>query len=133
MHRHAFRALIALAAVLWFATLSAGLVVAPVERGRVQHVVMLWLKEPGNAEARAKLIRASLELQSIPGVLSIAAGAALPSERPLVDDSFDVGVVFVFESAEAMHAYLAHPDHQRTVAEVVAPVVDRMLVYDFVE
>lgn len=128
-----YRILAAAAAVLALAILSMANAPRPTQPGRVQHVVMLWLKEPGNAEARAALIRGSLELAAIPGVISIAAGTPLPSERPQVDDSFDVGVVFVFENAEAMHAYLAHPDHQRAVAEVLAPAVDRMLVYDIVE
>lgn len=101
--------------------------------GQVQHVVVAWLKEPGNAEHRRRLIEASRDLAAIPGVVRVAAGEPLPATRPVEDDTYDVAVVLTFESRAALQAYQVHPQHTRAVAEVLQPLVRRVVVYDFVE
>ncbi len=101
--------------------------------GQIQHVVLCWLKEPGNAEARQRVVEASHTLKSIPGVVAVHAGAPLPSERPVVDDSFDVGVVIVVKDAGALQTYLEHPTHKKAVSEVLGPLSERILIYDILE
>jgi len=101
--------------------------------GAVHHVVVCWLREAGNAEARDRIIRASQDFSDIPGVLSVKAGTMLPSERPIVDSTFDVAIVLVFPDEETMKKYLVHPRHQRAVREILQPLVKKILVYDFVE
>ncbi|HSO06480.1 MAG TPA: Dabb family protein [Pelomicrobium sp.] len=123
-----------LVAVLWLALLGC----APAQQrayapDQVQHVVIAWLKEPGNAEHRRRLIEASRDLAAIPGVVRVAAGEPLPASRPVEDASYDVGVVLTFESRAALEAYQVHPQHKRAVAEVLQPLVRRIVVYDFVE
>jgi len=103
------------------------------QAGRVEHVVLVWLKEPGNAKQRAELIEAVYGLKSIPGIVHAYAGASLQSTRPEVDDSFDVALVFVFRDAAALEAYQTNPQHLKAVAEELAPRAARFLVYDFVE
>ena len=98
----------------------------------VHHFVICWLKDPGNAEQRQQLISASYELASIPGVVSVAAGTAIASDRPVVDGSYDVAILFTFSSSEDLAAYLEHPDHLRATREVLKPLVDRVVIYDFV-
>lgn len=101
--------------------------------GRVQHVVIVWLKEPGNAEHRRRLIEASRGLAAIPGVVRVAAGEPLPKSRPMEDDSYDVAVVFTFESRAALAAYQTHPEHKLATDQVLRPLTRRIVVYDFVE
>ena len=96
----------------------------------VEHVVMCWLKTPGDAAQIEEVLRVSRELATIPGLRSLHAGTALQSERPIVDDSFDVGVVMDFESPEAMDAYLVNPEHVRRVNETLRPLCGRVLVHD---
>ncbi len=103
------------------------------ESGRVAHFVGVWLKEPGNAAQRAELVRAAYGLTSIPGIVYAYAGPALPSTRAEVDDSFDVALVFVFEDAAALSAYLTNPAHLKAVSDVLAPRAAKFQVYDFVE
>lgn len=100
---------------------------------RVNHLVLCWLKDPGNLEHRHRVIEQSRALRAIPGVMEVRAGAVLPSQRSIVDSSFDVGILLSFEDAERMQAYIDHPDHQRMVRERLMPLVERILVYDFVE
>lgn len=101
--------------------------------GAVHHVVVCWLKEAGNKEARQRIIDASNKFSDIPGVLSVRAGTMLPSERPIVDSTFDVAIVLVFPDEKTMKDYLVHPQHQKAVTEILKPLVKKILVYDFVE
>ena len=64
-------------------------------------------------------------------MLQVSAGEPIESDRPIVDDSFDVAITITFASQAAFDAYLAHPDHRRANAEVLAPLVERVVVYDF--
>ena len=56
----------------------------------IQHVVLCWLKEPGNAAHRARIMEVSKTFRSIPGVLEVRVGEVIASDRAIVDDSFDV-------------------------------------------
>lgn len=96
----------------------------------MQHVVLCWLKHPGDQAARRKIIDLSRSFAAIPGVIGVRAGTAVPSQRAIVDDSFDVGIVFTFADRQAMQAYLEHPTHKQAVRDVIAPLTDRIVVYD---
>ncbi len=99
-------------------------------KGKVEHVVLVWLKEPGNTVLIDKLIGVSAEFRDIPGVLSVSAGRPVHSNRPIVDATFDVGFVIEFESVDALQMYEKHPAHVRAVSESLAPHARRVLVYD---
>jgi hypothetical protein len=99
--------------------------------GTVTHVVFIWLKKPGDADTRKSLIESSKALKAIPGVVDVHAGPVLPSTRPVVDSSYDVGVVFTFTDARAMQDYLVNPVHLKLLNEVIKPNADHYKVYDF--
>ena len=101
--------------------------------GSVQHVVLCWLKSPGDETTQRNLIDASYAFKSIPGVVEVYAGNALPSDRDVVDDSFDVGIIIVLESRQALKNYAVHPTHTSAVKELLGPVTKRLLIYDIVE
>lgn len=99
--------------------------------GQVEHVVLVWLKEAGSEAKRGELIDTAKGFQSqIPGIVSVSAGTAVPSSRPVVDDSFDIGLVMRFENKAALDAYEKHPVHVKAVKEVLAPAAKKLLVYD---
>ena len=58
---------------------------------RVHHVVFCWLKDPGNEAHRQNIVDTSRSFRSIPGVVQVRAGRVVPSDRKIVDDTFDVG------------------------------------------
>ncbi len=99
--------------------------------GEVEHLVLVWLKKPGNAEDRAAIIAAAKSFKSIPGVLSVSAGEVIGSERPVVDDSYDVGIAIRFSSNAALDGYEKHPDHVKAVNEILKPKLSKLTVYDF--
>jgi len=100
---------------------------------RLHHVVLMWLKLPGNPTYRQRLIDASRKFADIPGVKDLRVGSSVPSTRNTVDDSFDVAVVISFADKAALLKYLDHPEHLRAVKATLEPLVDRMVVYDFIE
>lgn len=101
--------------------------------GRVHHVVLCWLKEPGNATQRRQLIEASRSFREIPGVREVRAGEPLAGSRPVVDGSFDVAMVFSFTDVQALQAFQAHPAHRQAKTVLLQPLVRKMVVYDFQE
>ena len=101
--------------------------------GALQHVVLIWLKDAGNAQQQAKIIEVSKSFRDIPGVLDVQAGKAVASDRDIVDDSFDVGILVVVPDERRLAEYLAHPIHQRAKNDVLMPLVEKVLVYDFQE
>lgn len=98
----------------------------------VEHVVLFWLKKPGDALGRAKVIAACKEFKAqIPQLKSLRIGQVLASERPVVDDSFDVAMVMTFASEADMKIYEKHPVHEKAVKELLRPLMSKIVVYDF--
>ena len=104
----------------------------PPAKGSVEHIVLAWLKKPGNEADHAKLIEAAKSLKaSIPEVQSLSVGRSIPSERPIVDSSFDIALVMNFKSKAAMDSYEKSPVHQKAVKEILAPLTSKIVVHDF--
>jgi hypothetical protein len=99
--------------------------------GALEHVVVVWLKEPDNEAHRRIILVESETLRKIPGVLSLKSGSVIASEREIVDSSFDVALIVTLTDQAAMDAYLEHPLHVKLVDETLKPLVDRIRVFDF--
>ncbi len=97
----------------------------------VNHVVLIWLKDSGNEEQRQKVITASNTLADIPGLEAIQIGSSIPSDRKIVDDSFDVGVYMQFKDEATMNRYISNPQHINVVKTHVMPLADKIVIYDF--
>ena len=105
---------------------------APPQPGRtLEHIVIVWLKEPGNTVHRQTILEESEVLRTRPGVLSLRSGTVIPGERVIVDSSFDVALIVSFANQEAMDAYLVHPTHVQLVNETLKPLVAKIRVFDF--
>jgi hypothetical protein len=99
--------------------------------GTVKHVVVMWLKKPGDAGGRRAILNAASTIRQIDGVVDVTAGECIPSDRPVVDSSYDVALVISFTNERAMKAYATNPAHEKLVEEVVKPNVDKYVVFDF--
>jgi hypothetical protein len=108
---------------------SCATIAPPAKPGSVDHVVLVWLKRPGNAQDKQTLIDLGRELRAIPGIQFLDSGTALPSARPTVDDSFDIGYVMRFDSPSALEAYAVHPVHEKAKEELVR-LSRKIIVYD---
>lgn len=99
--------------------------------GNVEHVVLIWLNDPGNTADKDSMAAAARSFpKEIPGILSVSVGDAVPSPRDVVDDSFDLAFVMRFKDKAALDAYEKHPVHVKAVKEVLAPKVSKLKVYD---
>lgn len=121
-----------LVCVLTF-TVASSAEVVPSTAGRIHHVVIVWLKDHGSSAARQQYIDATKSLSKLPMVSSYHVGAALPGKRDVVDSSYDVAIVATFENAQALDEYSRHPDHDKVINERMKPLVDKVIVYDFIE
>ncbi len=122
---------LALGAALLVSCAQMGLQPAA-QPGHVSHVVLVWLKHKNNAAERAKVIETAKSFRNqIPGIVAMSVGEPLPSTRPVVDSSFDVGLVMRFESKAAMDAYEKNPIHVKAVKEILAPLAAKIVVYDW--
>jgi hypothetical protein len=100
----------------------------------VNHVVVCWLKHPGDASARQELIDQSKAFEGhIPGLIHVSAGEMLPSTRPTVDSSYDVAIAMVFRDEASLRSYEKNPVHQRAVRETLQPRVSKLVIYDFID
>ncbi len=99
----------------------------------IHHVVVCWLNDHGNEEARQKVIEVSRGFSAIPGVIDVRAGRVIPSGREIVDSSFDVAIYLSFENEQNLFEYLNHPIHKKAVEETLKPLVRKVVVYDFIE
>ena len=105
----------------------------PDSTSNVHHVVVCWLNEHGNKEARQKVIEVSRGFSAIPGVIDVRVGRVIPSEREIVDSSFDVAIYLSFENEQKLFEYLNHPIHKKAVEKTLKPLVRKIVVYDFIE
>jgi hypothetical protein len=96
----------------------------------VSHVVLFWMKDPQDAAARKRLVDATETLRQIPGVLHLTYGKAVPSTRPIVDSTFDLGIVITFPDQASLNAYATHPIHVKAAQEVLLPLTKKVQVYD---
>lgn len=116
----------------WVLVLSMVAACAPINiKPAVNHVVLVWLKADTAPEVREKIIEGSKTLKTIPGILDLQVGKAIPSERPIVDDSFSLGLYMRFDTVADMNAYLTDPKHVEFVDTQVRPYLEKLVVYDF--
>jgi len=101
-------------------------------QGIVTHVVLVWLKEPGNKVMRNQFIKESRTLNDLPGVIYRHVGEVLPTGRKIADDTFDVAISATLKSERALQAYLEHPKHKQIVEKKLKPLINRVVAYDFI-
>ena len=95
------------------------------------HVVIFWT-DPAKPEAADQVIAgANKFLKAIPGLTHFHIGKMVGSERPVVDQTYQVALNTVFTSKKAQDDYQIHPEHLQFVALCVKPFVKKVAVYDF--
>jgi hypothetical protein len=105
----------------------------PAKNGKLYHIGLVWLKEPGNEEQRKKIIEAAHAFaKEIPEVESLSVGQTLPQTSSYTDASFDICFVMRLQDKAAMDRYGAHPVHQKAAQEVFLPFSKKITFYDFI-
>lgn len=95
------------------------------------HVVIFWTKPELPEAADALIAGAEKYLRPIPLAKSFHIGRMVPSHRPVVDQSYQVGLHLLFEDQAAEAAYQVHPLHVEFVEKVFKPNCARATIFDF--
>ena len=102
------------------------------DAARIVHHVFFWLKRPGSAEDRDELIAGLRELARIPVIRSLEIGVPASTEqRDVVDSSFDVSELMLFDNVEDQAIYQDHPVHREFVTKC-AHLWSKVIVYDMI-
>lgn len=100
--------------------------------GHIVHHVFFWLNNPDSEADKMQLMEGLESLRAIDEVKELWIGTpASTLEREVVDNSFDVSELMIFESTEAQDAYQVHPIHDAFV-ENYSHLWERVIVYDMV-
>ena len=99
--------------------------------GQVTHVMLFWLKRPGNVDDQNVLLRALRTLRRFRGVNDVRVGRPLPVDRPGLEQSFDLGVVVIFRDREALEKFERNPRRRGALDAMLQPLVSRYIVYNF--
>ena len=95
------------------------------------HIVIFWTK-PDVEDAEQRLVDGlNHYLPGIPGVISMHVGKCAPSDRPVVDQTYQVALNITFKNKIVQDEYHLHPQHVEYVEKVFNQVCDRVVVYDF--
>ena len=124
----ASKAVASLVLLLSFASCAA----LPERQSRgIEHIVIVWLRRPGNPDDIAKLVATSKELQrALPVMRGMSYGRPLPSERPVVDDTFDLAFVMRFANRKDLAAYENSAIHRQAATEILRPLSRKIVIYD---
>ena len=102
------------AALAPITAVSASEVVLPA----IRHSVFFWLKNPGSQADRDALIAGLKTLANIETVKGIQIGVPASTEkREVVDNSFDVSEMLLFNDVEGQNSYQSHPIHLKFVKD----------------
>lgn len=94
------------------------------------HQVFFWLKTPGAKADRDQLIAGLKALKAIDLIQQLHVGVPASTEkREVVDNSYDVSELMVFNSVQDQKRYQDHPLHQKFVADC-GHLWSKVVVYD---
>ena len=98
--------------------------------GVITHVVLFWLKKPGDLADQKTLIAGIRTLAQIDVVRSCRVGVPAKTEaRDVVDHSFDICETLTFDSVEDQLTYQLDPIHLQFV-ERCSDLWERVQIYD---
>ena len=96
----------------------------------IEHIVLLKLKENTTKEQTQSLLDGLKELRkSVSGMVEISAGYNNSPEGK--SSGFSYGFIVRFKDAASRDGYLSHPNHQKLAKNLVRPIVDDVLVFDY--
>ena len=91
------------------------------------HHVHFWLK---NKEDKAKLIEGLETLIPITHIRDMHIGVPADTNRDVIDRSYDVSLLLLFDDLEAEEAYQHDPIHLVFVEQYAKPLCSKVVVSD---
>lgn len=137
MEKQTRRTFIASAVALTASAVSAtALPLIPMDKKdkkQLAHHVFFWLKNPESTADRDKLIEGLRTLAKIETIKKLHIGIpASVEKRDVVDSSYQVSELMLFDNVEGQNTYQVHPIHQKFIADY-SHLWAKVLVYDVME
>src|SRR5690554_1352455 len=102
-------------------------------KGALIHHVFFWLKEPKNEAHKKQLVKALNDMLKVETIkLSHIGFAAGTESRDVVDHSYSVSYMTMFDDQAGQDAYQVHPLHVKFVEEN-SHLWEKVVVYDSVD
>lgn len=96
------------------------------------HHVLFWLKNPSSKEDYNKLLEGLNSLKSIDVIKTVQVGKPATTDRPVIDTSYQLSLLLIFDSLEDHDIYQDHPTHLAFV-EKYSSLWSKVLIYDSVD
>lgn len=93
------------------------------------HHVYFWLKKPGDASDRARLVEGLRTLSRVETIQTHHIGVPSTTDRDVIDRSYAVSWMLTFANKADQDAYQVDPIHLRFVEQCSA-LWERVIVYD---
>lgn len=101
--------------------------------GALIHHVFFWLKEPKNEAHKKQLVKALTDLLKVETIRVSHIGFPAGTEsRDVVDHSYSVSYMVIFDNQAGQDAYQVHPLHLKFVEEN-SHLWTKVVVYDSVD
>jgi hypothetical protein len=95
------------------------------------HTVYFWLNDDAGDDVRKRMLDDCREkLAKIPGARHVWAGTPAMTPRPVVDNTYDIGLAVVLDDLKGHDEYQAHAVHQEFLANF-KKYWKRVQIYDF--
>ena len=96
------------------------------------HHVYFWLKRPDSEEDRRKLLEGLRKLSQVKTIRMSHIGVPAPTKRDVIDTSYAVSWLLVFDNSADQESYQKDPVHLKFIEECSA-LWEKVIVYDSVE
>jgi hypothetical protein len=96
------------------------------------HHVYFWLKNPGNAADRDKLVEGLKKLSTVKTIRNFHIGKPAATNRGVIDNSYAVSWCTFFDNDADQASYQTDPIHLKFVEEC-SPLWEKVIVYDSVD
>ena len=101
-------------------------------KGIFIHHVYFWLAEPGNATHKQLLIEGLRTLSGVKTIQRFHIGEPADTSREVIDSSYSVSWILIFDSAADQDSYQVGPIHLRFV-ELCSHLWRKVQVYDTID
>lgn len=93
------------------------------------HHVLFWLKNPTSEADQKALIAGLEELSKLDLIRQAHIGVPAANDRPVIDRTYAISWLNIFDSAEDEKIYQTHPMHLKFIADC-KHLWERVIIYD---
>ena len=93
------------------------------------HHVYFWLKHPESKEDLQKLVEGLEGLATVEEIKMYHIGVPAPTDREVIDNTYSISWLNIFETSEDHYAYQIHPKHLKFISDC-SSLWGKVKVYD---